>query len=393
MIRVEPYQNEYLQLALELNQRSDSTNRSRDTWLGNPMTGVIAFDDMDPVGIIPMEKRNFVIHANLTVKLLWVTGAHVEPSFRGQGIGTAMDRKIETFFYPEYKAVFVYRADENSPAYRWYKARGYHDLLPILILKKTVVESVQKLDYEIWDDHQMMERHEAALIGCFHRNVGSRGGFPERKAGFWADRIRFHYYRDFYRFFLFPHFQDGDLVAYALLGQTNIRDGVERIDILEWVAPESGELQSQLLLTINDFCWKHGLKEIRFPVSFQDPLVEWLRDNGFKNHRRFSLMGKLIRPFAYLESFLASFPGVLSDLHLKIQTPENGEITIGTGKRFLTISADDRALHEILMGRCQLQNACEDGKIALVEGSCEELETLSAILPFHEWKYFHFDYL
>ena len=138
MITIRPFQKTDLEEVLALNKGSDSTDRSRETWQGNNMTAMLAFDRDRLIGAIPFEPRSFLVGDGNLIKVLWVSGAHVEPEYRNKGIGKAMDEKIKEYFFPEFKAVLVYRQDEASSAYRWYKKLGFSDLLPILSFKNGV---------------------------------------------------------------------------------------------------------------------------------------------------------------------------------------------------------------------------------------------------------------
>ena len=103
LISIRPYEHKYLDAVLALNRRSDSTNRTKETWQGNVMTGVLAFDGSKLIGMIPLEKRLFLIGCGRVLSVLWVSGAHVEPEYRKHGIGTAMDQKIQEYFSGAYE--------------------------------------------------------------------------------------------------------------------------------------------------------------------------------------------------------------------------------------------------------------------------------------------------
>ncbi len=77
MLNIKRFEDKYREEALRLLERSDSTNRSPETWLGNNMTAVLAFDDAKLVGIIPFEQRDIVAKGGKMVKALWVSDAHV----------------------------------------------------------------------------------------------------------------------------------------------------------------------------------------------------------------------------------------------------------------------------------------------------------------------------
>ena len=59
LIALRPFKTEHLTAVLDLIEKSDSTNRSIDTWTGNNMTAVVAFDNNELIGVLPLEKRLF----------------------------------------------------------------------------------------------------------------------------------------------------------------------------------------------------------------------------------------------------------------------------------------------------------------------------------------------
>ena len=120
---------------LALLKRSDNTSRSETTWLENQMTGMLAFEKSKLIGAIPLEPRTLMIGEGQNIKSLWVSGAHVDPEYRRQGIGSKLVSQVEENFV-EYHGIFAYRPDENSPAFKWYSRLGFQVLLPIVSFKK-----------------------------------------------------------------------------------------------------------------------------------------------------------------------------------------------------------------------------------------------------------------
>jgi len=124
-IEIRAFKQEDLSAVLDLIRVSDSTDRTEGTWIKNNMTAVLAFDQERLIGLIPFEKRKVVLCKDKRLNALWASGVHVEPEYRGKGIGSMMDRDIEKYFHPEFEAILVCREDETSRAYRWYEQLGY----------------------------------------------------------------------------------------------------------------------------------------------------------------------------------------------------------------------------------------------------------------------------
>ncbi len=293
MIIVRSFEESDLEDALELIRDSDSTNRTKETWAENNMTAMLAFDDQQLIGIIPFERRAIVLSPGDEISALWVSAAHVNPKYRSQGIGSKLDQEIKKYFYPEYKAVFVVREDETSAAYRWYKKLGYHHLINIVSFKKDVEPAAGvSSDYVLLEKPQEFKEWGPRLRDCFQRNVGGSGGFPVRDHEFWLKKFNFHYYRESYRYKILARIEENVVQGYAFLGQTSLRDGVDRFDILEWLASE--EARNDLYQGIMNYAARINLKELRVQCAQTDPMLAWVKGLGFTRRWQTNLLGKYI---------------------------------------------------------------------------------------------------
>jgi len=392
VITLHPFDNKYLIDMLDLLERSDSTNRSVDTWHGNNMTAVMAFDDDKLIGVLPLEKRSFSLGKNRFLYMLWISGAHVESGYRSRGIGTAMDQKIREYFFPEYKAAFVYRGDETSPAYKWYKKLGYNELLAVLSFKKETKRPEATTEYVLLENEQNIKQWEDKLYNCFNCHSGSYGGFSKRHSQFWSDKIKTHYYKAFYDYSILVLNYQNEILGYAFLGRTSMKDGVQRIDILEFISPENS-VKDSLYNAIMDFACRRNVNEVRIQLSVQDPNLQWVKSLGFVNRWRLNIMGKLIDPLNYMRDCLSEKIDLEIDCQFIIQTPSLGEHSIGTGKNTVKLFAHDSVLNEILLCRCNIANAVEEGRLIIVDGIDKNLYILEEQFPFNKWRYFQIDYI
>lgn len=291
--QVFPYDGSYLDQALGLIASSDSTNRTKESWLGLEMSAMLAFRQSEAVGIIPFEKRNFLL-GNQSLKVLWISGAHVNPEYRRQGIGTEMDKAIHRHF-PDYDAVFAFRSDEGSDAYRWYRRIGYNSLQTIVSYQKKVVSDVKLdslFDIQIWEDEKEILKNEKEIYRVFHQANQIKSGFVERDPHFWQKKLRYHYYKAFYRYSVVSILVSGKMVAYAFLGETEMKDKVKRFDILEMIVPEDEKIKNALFLAIFNFAAKQKLNEVRIQLAEKDPMNAWIQKLGFKERWRTFLLGR-----------------------------------------------------------------------------------------------------
>ena len=292
-IVIRKYTSDDLSEVLALIGKSDSTNRTKETWVGNDMTAILAFEGEKLIGIIPFEKRKIVLHRNTEINALWVSAAHIEPAYRRQGIGTRLDDAIGKEFSPEFKAVFVIREDQLSDAYRWYVKLGYQHLAEIISLKLNVAPMEKHTVFTLIESVEKIKKYGPKLKKCFNDCVGDFGGYPKRDELFWAKKFETHYYKDHYKYCMII-IEVEEVQAYALIGRTNLRDDIDRLDILELIVPGDDEIRKDLFKAILNYGDQIKCKEVRIQLTDQDPLVHWCKGLGFAIRWQTHLLGKYI---------------------------------------------------------------------------------------------------
>jgi len=393
MITIRPFQKSDLKEVLALSKRSSSTNRTHDTWQSNNMTAILAFDGSRLIGAIPLEPRSFSLGDKKLINILWVSGAHVDLKYRGQGIGTAMDQKIKECFSPKFKAILVYRGDETSQAYRWYKKIGYHEFLPILSFKRKVEKPDSIVRYMTLQNGLEIRQWEDTIYNCFNECNSAYGGFPQRHRRFWSDKFNTHYYREFYNYSLLVLRHRDTMISYAFLGQTDMKDSIKRIDILEIVSMGDNISKKFLYNAIMDYAYKCNLKEIRIQLSFQDPNLIWMKSLGFINRWRTNIMGKIFDPIDYFKDCLSKSIDLEQEYRFSIQTPVLGIKHVGQGKKTISLFTHDDVFNKMLFGRCNITNAIEEGKIVVLGGEERVINIFKTLFPLNNWRYFHIDYI
>ena len=295
-ITIRKYTDNDLDAVLRLIARSEATNRTRQTWTGNDMSAMLAFAGEELIGIIPFERKRIVLGKNEEISALWVSAAHVEQEYRSQGIGTRLDQAIKDVFYPEYEAVFVIREDPKSAAYRWYQKLGYQHLANILSLKWEVLSPGDKMEFTLLDTPEQMFQYGKKLKTCFEENIGICGGYPKRDERFWGKKPETHYYRDFYSYSIIAieDKTNSRILAYALLGRTDLRDDVDRLDILEFIVPQEEKIKNHFIRAVAAYTRKIGCRELRVQLAEQDSFTEWFKDCGFVLRWQTNLLGKYI---------------------------------------------------------------------------------------------------
>ena len=393
MIYTKAYEPIYLQDVIRMSERSDSTRRTNDTWVKNDLTAVLGFEENQLIGMLPLEKRVLQVSPGNSIDLLWVTGAHVEAERRSAGIGTIMDESIKTLFSPERKAAFVYRGDENSRAYRWYKKMGYSNLLPIISYK------INFGDYLASDlttkviSHDELYKWDEQLFACFIKNNGMYGGYPKRRKGNLGSKLAHHYYKEYYAFDILTFFANNNLIAYTVLGRTTIRDRIDRIEIMEFSIPAEEYLFDSILNEIKKFSIQKNIEELRIQLSAQDPFAGWIKKRKFNERYRFNVMGKIIDPVSFFRDRIGNGVDLEREWCFILETPVLGINHIGTGKKNVKIYMEDEQLNLMLLNRCHVRNADEEGKILILEGESHGLDILEQTFPFCKWRFFQIDYI
>ena len=104
-MKISLYSDKDQDALLDLIAKSISTTRTQSSWNGNQMTAVLAWKNNNLIGALPLEKRKFNIGNGRTIKILWVSAAHVEPEYRSKGIGKKMDSFLRNHFKNKFSKV------------------------------------------------------------------------------------------------------------------------------------------------------------------------------------------------------------------------------------------------------------------------------------------------
>ena len=247
---------------LRLSEGSDSTPRTVETWDGNPIRAILAFDDGKLIGMLPLEERTWETGRGNRLEVLWATGVHVDAAYRGKGIGGRLGA-----FADRFDAFCVFREDETSPAYNWYRKNGYHPQAHVRAYRLPVDAGASAQVATRYGHRHLTSRRELEEAG---RELSSRfgalgcgcGGFLARTPASWVNIWDHHYYRAFYRYSVLALLENAHIAAFAFLGETSMRDGISRYDILEFAAAD-GDAENNLHAAVVAAARQAGLRDIR----------------------------------------------------------------------------------------------------------------------------------
>ncbi len=180
--------------------------------------------------------------------------------------------------------------------------------------------------------------------------------------------------------------------AFALLGETDMKDGIKRYDILEFIAP-SKKTEKILHNNIESYAYEKNIGEVRIQTSAVEPMSEWVDINGYDyRNRSTNILASLINPSKYIEERYSEL-GEEKIPDLKIETPTHKDIKImGNGKK-VSLFMNDDTLHQLIFNRLDLKHAVKQDKIVLVEGCSETLLKISELFYLTPWRYFQSDYI
>lgn len=291
-LKIKLFNNKYLYQILKLIRQSDHTNRTVSTWNNNNMTAVLAFKENLLIGVIPFEQHEIKISNKRYVSGLWVSGAFVKNKFRNYGIGSLLDLKVRKLL-PQKKLIMVMRHDEGTAAYRWYIKNGYKIISEILSLKMRIKKNIPKnnQDYKILKVNEVRS-YAKDLLKIFEHHNSKKNNFPRRSLKYWENRMLFHYYKNFYKFYIILLELNSKKESFALIGETSIKDSINRIDILEVSCGSRAKDIKNLFDKIHHFGNKRGIQEIRIQLAGCDELSKLAINYGFAERWRTNLMSK-----------------------------------------------------------------------------------------------------
>lgn len=291
-LKVRLFNNKDLQQVIKLIKDSSHTNRSISTWKQNNMTAILAFKDNLLIGAIPFEQHNIKLSLNKYSEGLWVSGAFIKGKYRSLGIGSLLDSEIKKLI-PKKKIIMVMRHDEGTPAYRWYVKNNYSVVSKILSLKMSVIKNnlVNSKNYKILKVSKV-RKYSKELIKIFEFHNNKKLNFPKRHINYWENRMLFHYYKKFYKFYIILITLVSGQKSFAILGETSIKDNMPRIDILEISSSTNKKDFKNLMDKIHHFSNKIGVREVRTQVANCDELKDLFIDYGFIQRWKTNLMSK-----------------------------------------------------------------------------------------------------
>ena len=348
------------------------------------------------VGAIPLHKKDFQIARQTTIKAAFEHGVSVSEEMRGQGIGTAMVGCGEKFLSNDCQAMMVYRSDERSAAYRFYRKSGHYDLQYTREFILREPRKYEDKDIQVKGVNDISEIEESLLM-LFNSTYGNYGGFPIRYKRYWSKALGSKSYPAHPRNYKYM------TVLYLLanrkpkgyLVSAEWKD--KRLHILE-IATEGGneEYGLRLLKTAGNLAGGRNT-EILLITSDTTPYREVLNEAGFlESPRSMVTLGFLVNKQKMVEKVWRDNKS-LDNIEVRVWTPGE-ELLLHASKskepdRVITLEMKDETLTRLLLSRIDLLSAVKEERITVHSGSETLLKEIAKALPFARWTYQDIDFL
>jgi GNAT superfamily N-acetyltransferase len=307
---------------------------SRDHWFAMNNTGVVAREDDELVGFVPLQYRQQMLNARVSIPVVYENAVGVAEGRRGQGIGTAMIDEAARFMADRVDALLVIRGGERTDGYRFYRKSGHSDLM---------YGCWYTLDPEVaWpaaDQHrqsadgygtQVVDRErwlalESQLLSLYERQYGHFGGGQRREPGYWRTILDGHVYAG-HRWWLVVSTNDTGRPIGYLAAARGYWSSDSAVCVYEVVGEDEATVE-RLLRYARPFAAGNqdaadvGGQYLVPLVSLGNPIRPLLRRIGFAEGESTShVMARILRPDRIFRR-LAEGSDLLDTLALTVATP------------------------------------------------------------------------
>ena len=361
-------------------------------WAAEPgQTASVAWLDGEVVGALPISLRDFRLGPGVVAPSGWENAVGTRQDVRSRGIGSAMLQSAREFLSDRCDLLLVYRGGERTPGYQFYTQKtGHTDLCYMRRYVNTAPEANVLPHIACYPGEVMIER-EAEFTDVFRAVWDGYGGYPDRRAGYYAWALRALIYECLpTQFRVLCEEDDGRLQGYALLGHRQAPTPEHNLRVMELATPGADpEMARRLLTAAGSLAAREGLG-LATGASVLSPYREVYLSLGMEeSHRWMMIMGLLLRGPVLFERWAragnrASLPPV------RVWTPST-EVRLNEGRGpEVALEMKDRTLLRWLCGRIDLRAAIADERITHYGASYEPIADL---IPFHRWAYHGVDYV
>jgi GNAT superfamily N-acetyltransferase len=310
---------------------------SLDQWLAMDCTAVVARDDGQLVGFIPLQFREQCLRPGVTIPVVYENAVGVAEAMRGRGVGTQMLDVAADFISDRVDAMMVIRGGERSAGYRFYRKTGHSDVTYardyVLSSKSTLppisVPGIAEVSRDQWIEM------EPSLLACYETRHNHLGGGRKRHPGYWRAILQGHVYRD-REWCLFVIQPEPDHLAGYMVAVRGLSTDTDEMYIYEIVGEDEGRVE-QLVQHARSLS-ANG-RVVGHRISLANPLGATLKRMGFEARDTSPyLMARILCPDRIFAR-LAAGSRLLNALSLTVNTPH----------RSLIVNEPDDSRYRVMM--------------------------------------------
>lgn len=400
-ITAREFKPDELELGLKIRNEIFAPMTADDWEKEENKTAAIAFEDNRAVGFLPLYLRELKLNKDANVVAAFENAVGTHKDYRGRGVGTAMVNAMCSFLKGKADALYVYRSDERSQGYGFYKKTGHADLLHLRRFNYENNEADIDGNVVITGSIEEIYKNQEYLMDIFEETYESFGGFPARYDGYWKKALNSSIYVCLpTEFHFFKHMKNGHMDAYLIAGKSIDNCGRhtgDRLQVLEMASRTHCEdAMKALLNSACAFAGRIGLKGISILTSDYNPFLFLFESLNFEQLPRGNHMLALSfdsRSFfgkVWKEKF------DLKGVELKVWTPKQDFVMLESNnddKMSVTLEMKEDTLTQWLMGRIDFKSRIREGNITVINGNRQIIEEIAGFIPLCKWQYHHLDYI
>ena len=373
------------------------SNVDENHWESMGCTGVVAIDDSDVVGFVPLQFRQQVLRPGVVAPVVYENAVGVSEPMRSRGIGSGMIEAAAEFIGNRADALFVIRGGESSPGYRFYRKSGHSDLSYASFFSHQRPETLTQ-DRRLTimrTTEQEWNASEDEIIAYYQENYGEYGGGKLRYPGYWAEIFAGHVFKEREWFLLVARDGRERLIGYAIFTHGT---WMHHEDIHLYEITGDDEKTVEALLAAGGRLAPG--RPLRAPqISLANPVAPVLRRLGFDEERTEPhIMARIVRPhrlFIRLADSSEEVSDFRSSVHLVCSTPHRTVDLQSPPQPENTIYLEmkEHLLARLLLCRLELIAAIENELVRCRGGNNALLETLARICRPARWVQWFTDYV
>lgn len=340
-------------------------------WMGLGNCGSYVEDANQIIGILPMQVRDFKISENNTIEVMNENNVCVDPLFRGKSLGSMLLNGAIELYKSRYFAFNVFRFDEKSKAYGFYRKNEHSDLYFCdLYSSKSTYNPSKNIKFIEKESFLLLEDR---IIELFNRCYKDLGGYSPRIKGYYKRVLNNHVYKNSMWDYL-VYDNNGAIEGFIII---NNKCGLSPNSVIYDIGFTSEHVFKDLIkgalskgskvdfFINNEFQCFDLLLELGFKYQYETPFLL----SKIINFREFAL--RYINPDYFKNGLILKIPG--------------GDFEIVKGEFPSVYSMKTSLLTRLLFRRASFKCMYDQGLIRSSVNDRKEIEYLSRLFTFHKW--------